>query len=136
MLRPMETVPRKKHVLVIDDNRTLLTAMSAVLDAVGYEVTTAQTMAEIDRQMHRLKDQFDLILVDVQMPDVDGGEIALVLRTMKKSTAPIYLLSALDTWELERRAKDVGADGYISKMMGTSGLVQRVQQILGDLPKS
>lgn len=125
---------QRKHVLVIDDNMTLLTAMSAILDTVGYQVTTAQTMAEIDRHMHRFKDPFDLILVDVQMPDMDGDEIALVLRTMRKSSAPIYLLSALDPADLARRVKDVGADGYISKMLGTSGLVQRVQQILGDAP--
>jgi two-component system response regulator VanR len=124
----------RKHVLVIDDNVSLLNAMSGVLEEANYTVSTAQNLAEVDRHIHRLGDPFDLILVDVQMPDLNGDEIALVLRTMRKSKAPIYLLSALDPAELQRRAADVGADGFISKMAGTKGLLRRVQQILGDLP--
>jgi DNA-binding response OmpR family regulator len=119
-----------KHILIIDDNPTVLGALSELLEADGYQVSRAQTLGEVDSQIHRLGDPFDLILVDVQMPDLAGDEIALILRTMRKSKAPIYLLSALEPAELARRAADVGASGYISKMAGTKALLARVHEIL------
>ncbi len=120
----------QKHILLIDDSPSILAAMTSVLEDHGYRVSAAATLREVDRQTHRAGDPFDLILVDVQMPDLAGDEIALMLRTMRKSKAPIYLLSAMSTDELSRRAADVGAQGFISKMNGVDDVAKRVDDIL------
>jgi DNA-binding response OmpR family regulator len=80
-------------------------------------------------------DGFDLILMDVQMPELYGDDVASVLRNERKVTTPIYLFSSLAPHELAERAQAAGVDGFIHKGEGLDHLLDRVRAILlHDIP--
>lgn len=127
----MSSQPRPKNVLILDDSSVVLDMARKYLEAAGYEVSTALTLAEFDD----LKDLCspDLILLDVQMPEFDGDDLGIMLRDERGVTVPIVLFSTLATEELERRAVNAGLHGFVSKNDGLDALVVEVQTILGDL---
>jgi DNA-binding response OmpR family regulator len=121
----------RKRVLVIDDQPFILSLVHDSLEAAGYDVITAKNLAELDRQVHLRTGKPNLVLVDVQMPDILGDDVALMIMTMRRFSAPIFLMSAMDESELKERAEKIGASGYICKTRGIMELVKRVKEILG-----
>ncbi len=117
-----------KRILIIDDSPIILAAAAHVLVQAGYQCETRGTVSELGD-----KDAtgFDLILMDVQMPELFGDDIAAVLRHERSIQTPIYLFSTLPVAELERRASDARIDGFISKESGMTNLVAEVEKILG-----
>jgi len=97
------------------------------LDTAGFQVTVR---AAFDELLEHGIDGFDLILMDVQMPELYGDDVAFTLRGQRGVTTPIYLFSSLDEPELARLAADAGVDGYILKSAGLAQLIARVRQIL------
>jgi DNA-binding response OmpR family regulator len=119
-----------KRILLIDDDVLILELFKAVLSAEGYAVNTAKNLAELDRRLHAFDERPDLVLVDVQMPELGGDEIALMLRTVRNVQVPLFLVSSLDEHDLAMRAADVGATGWISKTAGISSLAKKVNDVL------
>jgi CheY-like chemotaxis protein len=117
-----------KRILIIDDSPIILAAATHVLVQAGYEVETRNTVSELGEKG---ASGFDLILMDVQMPELFGDDIAAVLRHERSIQTPIYLFSTLPVAELARRAADARIDGYISKDSGMKTLVSEVEKILG-----
>jgi two-component system, OmpR family, alkaline phosphatase synthesis response regulator PhoP len=120
---------RRKQILIVDDSTLVLDVMRAALDAAGYDVLVANDLTQLEQ--HRLNHRPDLVLMDVQMPEAFGDDVAMVLRAAREVDAPIYLLSTLDEAELERRAAEAEIDGFIPKQLGAAAIVTRVQQIIG-----
>lgn len=114
-----------KILLVEDDSRIRSETMDA-LRAVGHEVEVA-----IDLQRARAASQnaFDLILLDLGLPDGDGLDLCRELRRAGRSV-PIIVLTARDTPEDRVRGLDVGADDYVVKPFHMPELVARVRTIL------
>jgi DNA-binding response OmpR family regulator len=122
------TLATSKRVLVIDDSPFILEATKAALTDVGFEVEVAQDLREAEALCKR---EHDLILIDVQMPEAFGDDLAMLLRVGRQMKTPIFLLSSLPDEELVIRAKEAEVDGYISKRVGMEAIVKRVQNILG-----
>jgi len=120
---------KRKQILLVDDSVLVLDMIGAALMAVGYDVITAENLRQLDK--HRVSSRPDLVLMDVQMPEAFGDDVAMVLRAAREIEAPIYLLSTLDEDDLKRRAAEAEIDGYISKQIGVEAVVERVRQILG-----
>jgi DNA-binding response OmpR family regulator len=120
---------KPKQILLVDDSVLVLDMMRTALTAAGYDVLTASDLAQLDR--HRGHSRPDLVLMDVQMPEAFGDDVAMVLRAARDVEAPIYLLSTLDEADLQRRAADAEIDGYINKQIGVEAIVKRVREILG-----
>jgi DNA-binding response OmpR family regulator len=118
----------KKRVLIVDDSDLVLQVAKEALNRAGFEATTAQTMGALERHEGL---SFDLILMDVQMPELFGDDVAMVLKAVRGVDAPIYLYSNLDPEELEARATEAELDGFILKRDGVEALVGRVRSILG-----
>jgi DNA-binding response OmpR family regulator len=118
-----------KRILVVDDSDLFLEMMRTSLEAVGYSVATASDLTALEEQ--RGKGPVDLILMDVQMPEAFGDDVAGVLRMVRGVHTPIYLLSSMDESELALRALEADIEGYISKRAGPEKIVARVQGILG-----
>lgn len=116
-----------KRVLVIDDSPLILAAAKQALAAAGYDVATRDSVDEIGALG---AEGFDLILMDVQMPELYGDDVAAVLRNERGVKTPIYLFSTLADDELRERARDAGVDGFISKDAGLDHLVAEVARIL------
>lgn len=119
---------RRKQILIVDDSTLVLDVMRAALHAAGFDVLVANDLTQLEQ--HRIHNRPDLVLMDVQMPEAFGDDVAMVLRAAREVEAPIYLLSTLDEAELKRRAADAEIDGFISKQLGAEAIVMRVQQII------
>lgn len=118
-----------KRILLMDDSELFLAVTKHGLQEAGYEVVVARDLAELERV--RTQKPADLVLMDVQMPEAFGDDIAMTLRFAHDVTTPIYLLSSLDDADLAERAEWAKADGYISKNRGLDEIVAEVKRILG-----
>jgi two-component system OmpR family response regulator len=117
-------------VLVIDDIADLLELATRALQRAGFSAVGVKNFEELDAVM--VEKQPRLILMDVQMPELFGDDVAATLRDVRGVKAKIYLYSSLDTDELEVRARDAGLDGAWSKSAGISYLVDSVRKVLAD----
>src|SRR6187402_2776314 len=82
-----------KRILLMDDSELFIELTRAALQAAGYEVVCASDLAQL---ADARKQASDLVLMDVQMPEAFGDDVALTLRHVYGITAPIYLLSSLE----------------------------------------
>jgi len=121
-------VPRR--ILLIDDSALVLQYTRSVLEKAGYEVATAMTVEAFESE--RATRTPDLIVVDVQMPEVFGDDLASTLRGAYKVTSPIILLSSLDEKELAERCAEAEIDGFVTKRAGSAALLAKVREVLGD----
>ncbi|MBX3229268.1 MAG: response regulator transcription factor [Labilithrix sp.] len=119
-----------RRILLIDDSALVLDFTRAVLERAGYEVATATTVAAFEAERRRAAP--DLIIVDVQMPEVFGDDLASALRGAYKVSSPILLLSSLDEEELARRAAEAEVDGWVTKKAGPDALLAKVKSVLGE----
>ena len=116
-----------KRILLVDDSPILQVAVGEALTGVGYEVAVRGTFDEL---IAKGVTGYDLILMDVQMPELFGDDVASVLRNERGVATPIYLFSSLSPTELEELARTAKVDGYIAKDAGIAALVARVREIL------
>jgi CheY-like chemotaxis protein len=117
-----------KRILLVDDSPIVQAAAAQTLGAAGYDVALRSTFDELIAQGVA---GYDLILMDVQMPELHGDDVAMVLRGERAIATPIYLFSSLPDAELAERAASARIDGFISKDGGLDHLVSRVREILG-----
>ncbi len=119
-----------KRILIVDDSALILAAARHALTQEGYEVETREGVEDLGAKG---SDGFDLILMDVQMPELYGDDVASVLRNQRAVKTPIYLFSTLPAEELAERAAEARVDGYINKDAGAEHLVAEVNKILGSI---
>lgn len=117
-----------KRVLLMDDSPIFLEVMRAALEKEGYQVVCASSLAELDHVRHQ--EPADLVLMDVQMPEAFGDDIAMTLRHAYEVKAPIYLLSSLEEADLAERVKWAEIEGFISKNRGMEAVISEVRRIL------
>ena len=121
-----------RRILLIDDSALILEVTRAALENAGYEVATAMTVDAFEEQ--RRREPPDLIIVDIQMPEIFGDDLASTLRGAYGEPAPIMLLSSLEEEELQRRAEESGAHAWMTKRAGMTALVAKVREIF-DTPE-
>ena len=115
------------QILVVDDEPSLVDAVSTALRYEHFEVVEATT----GRQGLALAKEIqpDLIVLDVMLPDLDGFAVAERLRADGAQT-PILFLTARDTLDDKRAGFAAGADDYLTKPFSLAELIMRVQAIL------
>lgn len=130
----MHSEPRR--ILVLDDSRLVLDVLRAAFEAKGVVVDTAQTLDELEAK--RESTTPDVILLDIQMPEAWGDDVAATLRGVYEVKVPIVLMSTLPVDELRTRAASASADGFVSKRDGLDKVVARITELLdtGALPAS
>jgi CheY-like chemotaxis protein len=116
-----------RRVLIVDDSALTLDITRETLVEAGLDVVTASSMGELEVQD---LSNFDLILMDVQMPELYGDDVASALRHVRNTRAQIVLFSTLPDDELATRAAEAGLDGYIRKQDGMPALITRVKELL------
>ncbi len=114
-------------LLVVEDEPKLNKGLVEGLKQRGYTVDSALDGVE-GEQLARLND-YDLILLDVMMPNRDGMEMCRNLRTFHVDT-PILFLTAKDALEDKIRGLDIGGDDYLVKPFAFEELVARIRTIL------
>jgi len=123
----VEQTPAKASVLVVDDTRSNLLALAAVLGPLGVRVVQTQSGREA---IERVKEEeFAVLLLDVQMPEMDGFEVATRIRATENGRElPIIFLTALHRDEsYVRRGYAVGAADYVTKPFDADMLRARVK---------
>lgn len=102
------------HILVVDDSITTRTLEQNILEAAGYLVTTAINGVEALKQLERA--EFDLVISDVQMPEMDGLQLTRKIRELKRfQHLPIILVTSLESREDRESGMSAGANSYIVK---------------------
>jgi two-component system OmpR family response regulator len=114
-------------LLVVDDEPFLRDAVAASLRFLGFTVTVAPN----GRQALRLAREqvYDLVILDVMLPDVDGFEIVRRLRR-DGNRVPVIFLTAKDAREDKVAGLTIGGDDYITKPFGLEELAARVRTVL------
>ena len=116
----------KYKILVVEDDRNILSVIQTVLEMNGYQVLTAQ---RCQQGILMLSSHMpDLVLLDLGLPDMDGEEFIRVTR--RSSMIPIIVLSARTDEKDKVSALDLGANDYITKPFGTAELLARVRASL------
>ena len=121
----------KPRLLIVDDDRTFRLSTAALLRQDGYDV---QEAPDGTQAVDLLKDSsFDLILLDLRMPGLDGIGIVEVLRTWGDDT-PILMISGFGTVETAVNALHSGADDFLTKPVEPDVLSARVDALLSRRP--
>jgi two-component system KDP operon response regulator KdpE len=119
-------VTRPVQILLVDDEVSIQRAMAPLLRSRGYEVRIAGSGREAVETFER--DRPDLIVLDLGLPDMDGGEVCR--RVRERSETPIVVLSARGAEKDKVAALDQGADDYVTKPFGPEELLARVRAAL------
>lgn len=136
----MESSPTNetpKHILIADDDPTTRKLFGALLSRAGYEVWYAKDGNEGREMARRL--QPDLLLLDLNMPIMDGWETADRLKSEKSSVnvnLPIVFLTNEDlSIEAQKAAKELGVEDYIQKGVSNEEFIERVKKVLDSSKK-
>jgi CheY-like chemotaxis protein len=123
-----ETPAHKGKVLVIDDDEQYLKMTARILRGAGYEVVTR--MEVIGTSVAVAAERPDLVLIDLNMPLLDGDRLApLIQRSM--STPPLVILySGMNDKVLHERARACGANGAIPKGLPPEQFIERLERAL------
>ena len=114
------------RILVIDDDRSLLRALTIALSARGNEVVVARAAAEGIAQVSLTTP--DVVILDLGLPDMDGVEVCRRIRQWTQ--VPIIVLSAAASEGRKVTALDAGADDYVTKPFGMAELEARLRVAL------
>ena len=109
-------------ILVVDDDFEILKLMRTILEMKNYQVMTYQEVT-VPIDINNFKG-FDLILLDVMMPNIDGMQICKQIRN--KVSSPIIFVSAKDTEEDIVSGLNLGGDDYITKPFSINQLIAKV----------
>ncbi|WP_050929001.1 response regulator [Aestuariivita boseongensis] len=110
-------VKKKTRVLAVDDEPSILELLKTALNALGtYDVTTASSVDDAIQTLERQEKPFDCLLLDIQMPDVNGITFCAELRKITEyRKTPIIMLTAMSDRDYIDRAFAAGATDYLTK---------------------
>src|SRR5690349_12008943 len=120
-----------KKILVIEDESNVVNLLKRGLEEEGYEISVA--MDGLSGYEMARKHQFDLMIMDIMLPGMNGIEICRNLRT-HKITTPILMLTALGSTENIVSGLDSGADDYLVKPFNFAELLARMRTLFRRKP--
>ncbi|MCG8430719.1 MAG: response regulator [Candidatus Omnitrophica bacterium] len=122
-----------KKILVVDDELDIRELLAQGIKRAGYETEIAgdgeAALSLCERQ------QFDLILIDIAMPGMDGYETCRRLRKEEKTrTLPVIFLTGkeLSPQGIQERFQELGASGYLQKPSSMSDVLAKIKDVLGE----
>ena len=122
------------NVLVVDDDEILLETAFDTLESLGLKVDVASSGLEaigMIKHNHEIGKYYDIVIVDLKMPDMDGIETVRRIKSEIDSNTPILLISAYDSTDVEDEVKELGINGFLSKPLFKSTLYDKLSEILG-----
>ena len=116
------------RILVVEDSKDILVNVLDYLELKGYTTDCAQDGLS---GLHlATAEQYDLIVLDLMLPGLDGYQLCRRLRDEARLTTPIIMLTARDTLDDRLQGFDAGADDYLVKPFALSELVARIEAVL------
>jgi DNA-binding response OmpR family regulator len=124
-----DMLPTATQILAIDDDPDLLDLMSKMLSRIGAVTRLAETAADGLSALE--SERFDLLILDLMLPDIDGYEVLSRIRADSRfDDMPVLILSARADPEAISRGYELGADGYLVKPYLPNTLTSRVRALL------
>ncbi|TPG65954.1 response regulator transcription factor [Hymenobacter nivis] len=117
------------HILIVDDEPNIVMSLEFLMRKNGYQVGIARNGTEALAAI--AETPFDLVLLDVMMPDVDGYQVCRQLRQRPdRAATKVVFLSAKSRDADVQKGYDVGADLYVPKPFSTRQLMEKVRELL------
>ena len=127
--RNLRDEPEGHTVLVVDDDEIMRGALKRILEAEGHQVVLAEDGLDLSRKIEAVR--VDLILLDVNMPSVDGYELCRLIKTHPSlASVPVVFVSAHKSPEDIQRGIEAGGADYIAKPFDVTHLTGLVRRML------
>ena len=114
-------------VLIVDDDLDMMMITERWLTKAGYEVSRAASGQEAVDILK--KEDFDLVLLDYSMPDMDGKDTLIAIRKDNEDVKVLFR-TGIDDVDIEEVVKDYHANGYVSKSEGKPKLMAAIDRLL------
>jgi DNA-binding response OmpR family regulator len=120
-------MPEKVKLLVVEDEDSLRTLLTSELESRGFEVQEADggniALEALD------KNQFDLVLLDIRLPDIDGME---VLKSIRKNgrAEKVIMLTGVDELKIAKESLSSGANDFMTKPYNFKNLLNCIERVL------
>lgn len=119
----------KRRILVVDDEDALRTVLSAELNSEGYDVGTAADGVEALAELQKAK--FDLVLLDIKMPNMNGFEVLKIIKEKYAGTKVIMLTGFADL-KNAIESKKLGAEDFVSKPYDLVDLLTTIDRVMSE----
>ena len=117
----------KKSILLVDDDKSILRTLTRILQKAGYDVDAAETGKEALEKAEN--SCYDLALVDVRLPDMDGTDLLVASKETLRDTVKI-MITGFPSLETGVKALDGGADAYLVKPVRPEELLVLIEEKL------
>ncbi len=120
-----------RTILVVDDSPTVVKFVSFSLKNKGYQVVTASDGMEAIEKISSMKEDIELVITDLNMPNLDGYSLISTLRQSENHRqTPIIILTSEEGTDDRQRGMEVGASSYLVKPFKSSVLLEEVSKLL------
>jgi CheY-like chemotaxis protein len=119
----------KKKIVVVDDSVICLELARLALEPRGHQVLPLDSPFGLTKVLNEMRP--DLVLIDVNMPALQGDKVAAIVLKYRESQCPVVFLSDRPARELSALAASCGANGYINKTDDLDALADAVESYLG-----
>lgn len=128
--RAMQPAERRE-VLIVDDSLSVRRSVANLMKSAGWTVTTARDGMEGLEQLQQMDRQPELVIMDIEMPRMDGYELAARLRSQRAfDSVPLIILTSRAGEKHRRKASSLGVDGYLVKPCPDDVLLEEVTRCL------
>jgi len=122
---------RKKRVLIVEDEESLLKLETILLTVKGFEVIGAITGKMAIEKIG--VEEFDLVLLDIMLPDIDGFEVCLQLRKdPRTASVPVIMLTGQKNQGDYDRGLQCGANSYFFKPFKSAMIIDEIKRLLAE----
>jgi chemosensory pili system protein ChpA (sensor histidine kinase/response regulator) len=130
-VEPVQEAPQAPMVLVVDDSLTVRKISSRLMAREGYRVDTAKDGVDALEKMQDLVP--DVVLLDVEMPRMDGFELARVMRNdARLKSVPIIMITSRTADKHRNHALEIGVNTYLGKPFQEAVLLGHISELLGE----
>ncbi len=125
-----------KRVIIVDDSRAVIAtaelALEGLIDSGVIEFKSYLNPAELLGNLQSGAENFDLLISDVNMPEMNGLDLARSIKSDERfKTKPIIILTTESSEELKMKGKEIGVTGWMVKPFNDEKLVKSIKMVLG-----
>ena len=114
---------------VVDDDPSILALVAKVLESAGHSVSKSGSSLQAMKEIPVLRPE--CVITDLMMPEMDGFELTRELRRRPELTGMMIIVLSVKSYDFDRRrAKELGADGYITKPIQRELLLPQIEEIV------
>jgi DNA-binding response OmpR family regulator len=117
----------KKSILIVDDDKSILRTFTRVLQKTGCDIDVAENGKEAIEKAE--KHHYDLALIDIRLPDMDGTDLLAKMKDTMRDTVKI-MITGFPSMETGVKALDEGADAYLVKPVKPEDLLMLIEEKL------